>query len=547
MIVDGRKLLEGARLEFDLCIVGGGPAGLTVAYELRESGLSICVVESGPLRPEDRYERLNEAVSVDSDLAPAVDTRARALGGSAHRWDLFSGEFGSRVRLLPFSSIDFEERSWVPDSGWPFEAEELAPYERRARSIAGLPRRVDNASQVATAERPELPLDQDRVQTTIEWFGAPSRFREELPRLVGGHANTTVLTHATVVAIAAQHTSTAVSGVELRTLEGQPLSLRARRVVLAAGGIENPRLLLESQDRHPTGLGNARDLVGRYYMDHMKLNVADYVPAERQWFDRMGLYDIHRHGGALLTGKLQLSAHSQREEQVLNAAVRFEPRPGAATLAAARAVRRLLSSARHLEPSAEPFAALLASRSAMPALGRLGLELGVGQRRPIPSLTHGWSRLRKPSRHYERFLLELQLELAPDRANRISLSDRRNALGQRLPAISWRWGELELRTIDRTVEVLDRELRRAGIGGLRRWDDADRRVMTPAGDNHPTGTTRMHRDPSRGVVDENAGVHGLENLYVTGSSVFPTSGYANPTLTIVAMAARLADHLATSS
>jgi choline dehydrogenase-like flavoprotein len=448
--------------------------------------------------------------------------------------------------MLPFSALDFRQRPWVPDSGWPFDAEELRPYEARARSLAGLPDRVDDASEVASAGRPLLPLPREQVRTAVEWFADPVRFSEDLPRRVGRRRDVTVLTHATATAITAEHTSTAVSGVELRTLEGRRISIGARRVVLATGGIENARLLLESCDRHPNGLGNDRDLVGRYYTDHTKLLAADFVPAEPAIFDRMGFYDIHRAGGGILTGKLQLTEDAQRDASLLNAAVRFEARPSAETAAAARALHALLSDVRHLRPRSATFLDPVRHRRGLPSLGRLGIELAARQRRPLPSLTHGWSRLGHPSRHYARFALEIQIEFAPSPDNRITLSDQRNELGQRRPAIHWRWSDLERHTVRETIARLGAAFEDANLGRITFRDEADIEVITPAGDNHPTGTTRMHRDPARGVVDENGRVHGLQNLYIAGSSVFPTSGYANPTLTIVTMAARLGAHLKTT-
>lgn len=546
MIIDGRTLPDGHQLQADLCIVGSGPAGLTVAHELRNSGLSICLVESGPPQPEERYERLNDAEAVDSDLEPAIDTRARAFGGSSHRWSLFSGGFGPRVRMLPFSPIDFEGRDWVPDSGWPFSADDLEPFQHRARAIAGLPAHVASPELAATAERPLLPLDPTEVRTAMEWFAEPRRFSEELPGDLGRHSAVTVVTHSTAVSVASNDDGASVSGVDLRTLTGQRLSVAARRVVVATGGIENARLLLASRDGHPDGLGNEHDVVGRYYMDHLKLVVGDFVPVDPALFDRMGFYDIHRVDDALLTGKLQLSDAAQRNSELLNAAVRFEPRPSEATLGATHAGHRLLSDLRHGRPRARSFLDPLRELRGFPALGRLGFELAVRQRQALPSVTHGWSRVARPSRHYTRFQLELQLELAPDRTNRVTLSEQRDALGQPRAAIRWRKGELERRTIRGTIERLEAEFARAGLGAvtLRAEDDFD--VVTPPGDNHPTGTTRIHRDPRLGVVDEDCRVHGVQNLYVTGSSVFPTSGYANPTLTIIAMAARLADHLSQS-
>ncbi len=546
MLIDARRLPDGHQLQVDLCIVGGGPAGLTVAHQLRHTRLSICIVESGPPRPDPAYEALNDTRAIESDLAPPVDTRARALGGTSHRWNIVSRRFPRGVRLLPFSPIDFEARSWVPDSGWPFLTEELQPFEVQARRIAGLPTTPDAPEAASSPERPLLPLASDRVRTTVEWFTPSRRFYEQLPRAVGDRDQVTILTHATVTAVTANKTSTAVSGVTFRTLDGRERSIAARRVVLAAGGIENARLLLDSRDQHPAGLGNARDLVGRYYMDHLKLMAADFIPADRTLFDRMGFYDIHDRDGTTAAGKLQLTDEAQRDGQVLNAAVRFEPRPSDAVVQGTLAAREVASNLKRRRLPRTVTRDILEHPRALPALATLGLELAARQRRAIPSLTDGWSRLGRPSRHLERFVLELQIELAPDPSNRVTLTEERNALGQRLPAISWRWSDLERRTVTETTHELDRAFARAGLGSVHLRAPEDIEELTPAGDNHPTGTTRMHRDPARGVVDEHGRVHGIDNLYVAGSSVFPTSGYANPTLTILALAARLADHLARS-
>jgi choline dehydrogenase-like flavoprotein len=261
----------------------------------------------------------------------------------------------------------------------------------------------------------------------------------------------------------------------------------------------------------------------------------------------MRFYDIHQRGGATLAGKVQLTDQAQRDLEILNAVVRFEPRPGDAVTDAASAARRAAADLRRRRRPPISISGLLSHARAWPRLATLGFQLSRRQHRRVPSLTHGWAQLAQPSKHLEKFILEIQIELAPEPSNRITLSDQRDPLGQPLPAVTWRWGDLERRTVDETFRELNRNFERAGLGSVRLRDAEDIEMMTPAGDNHPTGTTRMHRDPAHGVVNKHGRVHGIENLYVTGSSVFPTSGYANPTLTIIAMAARLADHLARSS
>ncbi|MQA00773.1 MAG: FAD-binding protein [Dehalococcoidia bacterium] len=543
MLLDARALPDESTLDADLCIVGAGPAGLTLAHELRDAHLRILLVESGGDAPHPSTEALNEVEAEDSDLEAAIDTRARAIGGSAHRWNVFTGGLGDRVRYVPLTRQDFEARAWFPGSGWPFTRADLEPYYRRAHVICGLPGYGHAPEAYATPRRPLLPLDASRVETSVEWYGSPSVFAQRLPAALRGAAGTVVLNHGTATQLRFDATSTAVSGIEVRTLIGRRHTVRAGRVVLASGGIENARVLLVSTGRHPEGAGNSHGLVGRYYMDHLKFAPAELVLTDGSLFDRTGFYDIHAAGRAVLMGKLRLAASVQASEQLLNAAVRLEPHPPAYVDATGAAWHALLRSVRRRRPTMHAAAGVLRASSGLPRLLRLGSELAVRQRQPIPSLNAGWSKLARPSRHFERFALEMQLELAPRLENRVALGSRRDAFGIPVPAITWRWGEIEHRTWRRTLELLGHEFRCAGLGELRIAEDAPGRLVTPAGDNHPTGTTRMHRDPRCGVVDADGRVHGIENLYVTGSSTFPTSGYANPTLTIVAMAARLADHL----
>jgi choline dehydrogenase-like flavoprotein len=125
----------------------------------------------------------------------------------------------------------------------------------------------------------------------------------------------------------------------------------------------------------------------------------------------------------------------------------------------------------------------------------------------------------------------------------VTLSEQTDALGMPRVRLEWRLRPADMRSMVRAQEIVDEELRRAGLGRLQiELDDATPPPGLKGGWHH-MGTTRMHLDPRQGVVDEHCRVHGVANLYVAGSSVFPTAGYANPTLTLCALAIRLADRV----
>jgi choline dehydrogenase-like flavoprotein len=258
--------------------------------------------------------------------------------------------------------------------------------------------------------------------------------------------------------------------VRAASLSGRTFRVRARLVVLAAGGIENARLLLL------TDVADESGLVGRCFMEHPRDRSRRLVPADRALFARCGLYDLHRGAGGTVMGRLTFTDEARRRLELPAMSVTLQP----------------LARARRLGP-----------------------------------------------RRHEAFELLINLEQAPDPDNRVTLGEARDRFGLPVPAIHWRWRAIDQRGLARVHAILAEELERRGLGRVEAGPEAP---LDPNAHHH-MGTTRMHRDPRRGVVDEHARVHGMANIFVAGSSVFPTSGFANPTLTIVALALRLAEHL----
>jgi choline dehydrogenase-like flavoprotein len=321
-----------------------------------------------------------------------------------------------------------------------------------------------------------------------------------------------VLLHATVIGFDTGDGGFAVTGVRVATPRGE-LRVEASVVVLAAGGIENARLLLLS------GLGNQRDLVGRFFMEHPYVASGLLHPAGAG--RETAFYHRHQEGGTRISGVFTLREELLRRERLVNAAIFLRARGQGHLVTETEAVHSIEVLAAALRRGAVPpragrrLATALArpDRLAFAAALRLGL-IGGG---PIG--------------------LRAFTEPVPDPANRVTLTDERDRLGRPRVRVAWRMCELERRSLARIHELLDQALRDRGLGGL------ELRAAEPAGVGHHIGTTRMHRDPARGVVDEHCRVHGVANLFLAGSSVFPAAGLANPTLTIIALALRLADRI----
>ncbi len=543
MILDALELADGSVLEFDVCVIGAGPAGITLARELQDQELRVGLVESGGTQLEPDTQDLSRLGT--SDAYPRLEDRRRQFGGGANLWGGVGFGHGRRVRYLPLGAIDFEKRDWLSYSGWPFSRTDLDPYYVRAHALCGIgPYSYDIADHETCKARP-LPVDAERFTTTVEWFGRPEVFSEEALAALRPHSNVTVVLHANACELVEREASPSVEFLRFECLNGHSHTVKAKVFVLAAGGIENPRILLLSNGRRAAGLGNQNDLVGRFFMDHWRHDEELlFEPTDPHLFERVRLYDIRRLESGLIMGcKLNISETVLREEQFLNSAVMLLPLLRADHAQAVSDVKRFVESlSRRRLPSDLPGTIWRLSRSA-PTLLSMGFQYYVLQRRLRPTLLHGWSDFRGNARRYGSFSLQLQLELAPDPANRVFLTGERDRFGRPRAGLQWKLGTQDLDSGRRAREVYAAGLERARLGTVTRPAKDALLHQELQGTNHYMGTTRMHPDPTRGVVNADSRVHGLKNLYVAGSSVFPTGGYQNCTLTIVALAIRLADHV----
>jgi len=532
MITDGRRVPNGAVMSCDLCVVGGGAAGISLGLEFADGPGRVLLLEGGGLEYSAESQALYRGENAGLPYEDLASSRVRYLGGSTNRE-------GWGGWCKPLDELDFRQRSWVPYSGWPLTAEELIPYYERAQGICQLgPYDYDLQSwqeQLGPEALKVLPLA-GRVITEIQQMSPPTRFgkvyREQLRR----SAHVDVHLHSNAVEILTTDNGARATGVRVRTLGGTEYRVEARSVILAAGGIENARLLLSSRSVETAGLGNRHDLVGRYFMDHIRVDAGRlalrdpgistdfYDPSAtfmRRSRARTGTYDPR-----LLAGSLTLSRETQQEEGLLSYRVWLVGHYTDYESAGVKALRGLYLAMRDRELPARP----------------LGLMMDVAGdlRNVIPVLFDRFVRSRRRS---HRLLVNI-IEPEPNPASRVTILPERDVLGVPKVQVRWQLGANVGRTLARAHAIIDEELTQAGLGQLEHpYVDEGGLPQPLRWVWHHMGTTRMHDDPRRGVVDRDCCVHGTSNLFIAGSSVFPSCGNDMPTLTIVALALRLADHL----
>jgi choline dehydrogenase-like flavoprotein len=492
VLIDARTVADGEVVEADVCVAGGGVAGLVTALELEEAGVRVALVEGG--------ESLEEG-EVEGDYPPLSSTRAGGLGGTAALWsaELAPGQVGARY--APLAAVDFEAREGIPWSGWPFGRAHLEPFYARARELCRAGPLDDEAA----------PRNGD-VADVAFGHGPREVFTRECSERVARSDSVRVFVGGTAVDV--ERAGDAVSALRVATGAGRSFSVRARDFVLALGGVENARFLLLA------GLGNAHDLVGRFFMDHPTARCR--LDPSPDALPRLGAYDIRRVNGHVGVTAFGLSEATLRREGLPNSGFFVVPAAGARSLGdlAAAAHRRVARAVPRLAATTR-----LTARSA------LLNTLGVGA-------VSGWSQLRRPPSAFDAYHV---LELWPERERRVELGSRRDELGRPVARLRWFVSDGELEAHERAEELVAAALDSAGLGRLTTARQVGDELHPTA--HHHLGTTRMADDQRRGVVDADGRVHGVPNLYVTGGSVFPTGGYVNPTLTIVALAARLAAHL----
>jgi choline dehydrogenase-like flavoprotein len=495
--IDANQPDDGSVFESDICIVGAGAAGIAASIALADKGWSVGVLESGGLE-FDRATHELCAGPIIGDAYPWEMARMRFFGGSTNHW-------GGQCRRL--SEIDFEKLPWVADSGWPFAKAELDPYYDRALEIVDIPAGYERVENVVDdiAEYPPLLGPLTDSFAPIVWLKSPpTRMGIKYRRAISASGRIRCYLRANAIELIPDEQGRTIRRLEARTLQGRQLSFRARVFLLCAGSIENARLLLLSSSVDPRGIGNAHDLVGRYFAEHcvqsLKRRMILAAPAGKRGFQEEHLQRRARKAGLPVTHVLfgfAATERLRRRHSLLGFSLG-------------------MSRGGKLDPERmeDAVAALLASEPPSAA---------------DPREAHGYD-------------VWIMAEQAPNPNNRLYLVQEKDALGLRKTALDWKVTEADRRNMLQGMRLFSRDLARSGNGRVRvpSLDDFEGPFLV----GHQMGTTRMSADPRKGVTNPYGRVHDIANLFIAGSSVFPTYGYVNPTLTLLGTTLRTVDHIA---
>ena len=553
----------------DLVIIGGGPAGITLAREFAGTRISVLLLESGGLKETPETEALNQVESTGEPGSPAqIEKRKDYHGPQAEFWSQETQPYGVRCRALggsskawagksaAFDETDFSERDWIPFSGWPIERATLAPYLDRAAEWLNLgPNLYDKSFWDAVNFSAPKPHLNDDLLEPFFWQFAKSRidavdvmrFGEEFAKETADNIH--VLLNATATKLNADEDGS-ITEVIFCGPGGETHTARGKRVVLAASGIENPRLLLASN------IGNQNDQVGRYLMDHPSVRIAR-VPKKHtpKTHKRFGFFALNHNGRAHMYMHGLVPSREVQEAEKLNNCALFmlEDRAPDDPL---EALKRLLKF-RSKKVGSDLLALLKSPGMLIKAFGMKILQSGATPGF-IKNLIVNTVIIFNPNFVAREFLsgglphklLGLNIdgicEQAPDPESRITLSQQTDKFGVPLAKIHWKIDANAKRSLARLAEIMREEFIRVGLPEpeLEDWIVNDRPEDATIIDvAHTLGTTRMSVNPASGVVDADCRVHGMENLYVTGGSVLPTSSHVNPTLMLLSLTVRLADHL----
>jgi len=463
MILDARNSGVDLDRHARFLVIGGGVAGITLARKL-STRHPVTLIESGGLAAEPAVQSLYEGDVAGLDYS-LTGTRLRFLGGTSNHWGGWCGHF---------DALDFEPREWVPHSGWPIGHDDLAPHYAEAADILDLGRAEFSPDALAPDQRLGPFRGNPWLRHRVFRFSKPvtrmgEKYRDELERSQAIE----VLLHANAVELRLDESGTRVSRVRVRTLDGRLGTIRADVVILCCGAIENARLLLASRGQAPAGVGNRHDLVGRFFMEHPHMHLADLLPGDLDWCNAQ--MALRRDGEHWIGLGLTLSETFQREQRCLNMTAHFFNR-----------------------------------------------ACSAGETVPVSAM----------------------FAQAPNPRSRVTLGEDTDALGLPRVRLDWRLTELDHRSMRQAAQALASATGARGLGRIRLGEWAGEESPRNVGyGSHHMGTTRMAESPREGVVDADCRVHGLDNLFVAGSSVYATAGPINPTFTLTSLALRLAGHL----
>jgi len=485
---------------FDYVIVGSGAVGIMMGVELSRKGKKVLMLESGRIGEHADRQVDNEVVQTGKRLENAVWGRKRAVGGTTIAWG---------GQSLPFRAVDFNRRDWVSDSGWPISFDDLSAYYTPANAfmqIDGLDYH-DDIFTMFGLQKPDF--DQAIDFHFSKWAPEPD-FTKVYARSL--EQDLQVVYNAMLTRLIPDGNGS-ISEVEVSNPAGRRYLLKVNQLLLATGGIESNRILLNSRDLNGSVMGDHSGWLGRGFMDHPCISTGKLRPKDAYAFQR--LFNTNIRGGRKYSKRLSLSESFQTDRQLLNASA------------------SLMFS--YPEEEFNPYQEILSLRNRrMPNLFKV-----IRHADTYVLAARGYLMDRFVYKHRAEATLIMMLEQEPLRSSRISLSDQSDRFGLPMASIHW---DISHKTWESMITLSDRlgaEFTRLGLGTYTPHkhirQDTDRWIDHLSDVNHHMGGTRMSAVASEGVVDTDLRVWGYRNLYVMSASVFPTGSHSNPTLTLLAL------------
>ncbi|GAB5554551.1 MAG: GMC family oxidoreductase [Saprospiraceae bacterium] len=508
MHIDARNLTNNSVIEGDICIVGAGAAGISMALDWMDTPYKVILLEGGGFEYDEKVQELFAGKTTGQKYFPLKASRLHYFGGTTGHW---------AGMCSTFDPIDFQKRDWVPNSGWPITKKDLDPFYEKANKVLKLGP-YDYSYDYWNQELPNLtplPLDEKVIWNKM-WQFTVAAYNRLYRETIINAKNIHLYTYANAVNIKANESVSEITEIVVKNYAGKTHTVKAKHFILACGTIQNARMLLASNSQAARGLGNDNDLVGRYFQEHLEVASAEL------WLAKPFPTDLYswQYGVTKASAELAFTPEIQAKEKILNGTASLQP----------------LSVAKHQKPRMETWQDGDPRKSAENTFNQWG---------------EAAEKAKKEKGNIERaYQLNTRIEQAPNPNSRVTLGTEKDELGVPRANLHWELTALDKHSVRKMYQILGQQIGIAGIGRVKLLEflqdlNDDTFPDSTNGGWHHMGTTRMADDPKQGVVDANCQVHGIANLYVAGAACYATSGAPNPTLTLTALSLRLSDYLKT--
>lgn len=546
---DARQLADGETLECDVCIIGAGPVGISIARQFVESDLKVIHLESGGIALGDHADDLSEPASTGPYGTTSFITNVRHYGGNSNAWNIIRNDGIMGVRFATFQDVDFEERPGIPDSGWPIKPNDIAPYIKRAAELWDLAPEGFKPGDAYTSETVRKIEENGTLKTSMFQFPDAALARIEFRKIIDAASNIETLYHATATQLIPNDDDTGVDAVIIKPSAKTSAKIRAKNFIVSASGMGSCHLLLSSPTKAGHEFGNQGGALGRYIIDHPLVSGGDIILNDRTDLDDMLVYDIDERHGASSMGYLHLSKDLVMQEEIPNLNMMLFPRRAGHKQASAKlqmhqrahqaAVRtRNALRRRQIPASKDVFYTTIGMPLIVGDIIRLYTDPQINPGRG------GWNKKGLPSKRFDRVEVVHSVEQLPHRENRLYLSDETNRLGLHKITFDYQIHDSDYAAFKRFQDVMGKAVSDSGLGEFKPYRDKNDNVdMVSMSCGHHMGMTRMGHDPKTSVTDGDCRVHGASNLYVACSGLYPTGGSANPTFLAISLGIRIADRL----